>query len=137
MVRALTHKPKQRNPKHPGGHQLKKDHENIDTGRPAKCKPGLAKIKTSGSIYIQIPKVLKPIAISDDPKYNQAMAQELKQHTMNKMLVVETGKDDDDKDQNYQNQDDEDWEDDDILSITWEEVDKYLVSTIQHLKEYT
>jgi hypothetical protein len=78
----MTHIPKKRNPKHHGGHQPKKDHENIDTGRPAKCRPGLAKVKTSGSMYVEMPKVLKPIAISGDTKYNKAMEQDLKQQTM-------------------------------------------------------
>jgi len=64
-VGPLTDKPKQRNPKHRGGHRSKKAHENKDTGRPPNDKPGLAKVNTGGSIYVQLPKVMNAITISD------------------------------------------------------------------------
>jgi len=71
MVASLTDKPKQRNRKDPGGHQSKKDHENEDTGRPAQGNMGLAKIKTGGSIYVQMPNVINAISISDDCESNE------------------------------------------------------------------
>jgi len=71
MVVSLTDKPNQWNPNHPGGHRTKMDHKNRDIARPAKCKPGLAKVKTGGSIYVQMPKVMKAITISDDSLSNE------------------------------------------------------------------
>jgi len=73
---SLTGKPKQRNPKHPGDHLSMQDHENKDTGRPAKRQPGLAKAKTGDSIYVQMPKVMKAITTSNDSQSNQEQEQE-------------------------------------------------------------
>jgi hypothetical protein len=131
-VASLTKKPKQRNPKHPGGHRSKKDHEKKDTGRPAKGKPGLAKVKTGGSIYVQMAKVMKAITISDDSESDKEPEQESKQHPKNKQLMVKTDEDDDNRDD-----EDEDQEDDYIPYISQETVDGYLVSIIGHLEEYT
>jgi len=50
MVASLTDEPNQWKLKHPGGHQPRKDHDAIDTGRPASGKPELAKVKTGGLI---------------------------------------------------------------------------------------
>jgi len=70
-VASQTDEPKQQNPTYPRGHQSKKVHENKDTGRPGKGKPGLAMVKTGGWIYVQMPKVMKPITISDDSESNK------------------------------------------------------------------
>jgi hypothetical protein len=134
-VASLTDKPKQRNPKHPGDHQSKKDHENKDTGRLAKGKPGLAKVKPGGSIYVQMPKVMKAITISDDSESDEEQGQESKQQPKDKQPVVETDEDDDDEDD--EDEDEEDQEDDYIPDISRETVDGYLVSIIGHLEEYT
>jgi len=104
---------------------LKKDHENKDTGRPGKGKPGLAKVKTGGSIYVQMPQVMKEITISDDSESTEEQGQELKQQPKDKQSVVETDKDD-------KNQ-----EDDYMPYISQETVDGYLVSIIGYLEEYT
>jgi len=111
-VASLTDKPKQRNHEHPGGHQSTKDYENKDTGRPEKGKPGLANVKTGGSIFVRMPKVMKAITISDDSESNKEQEQELKQQLMDKQPVVETGKDEDDENEDDKDKDDEDWEDD-------------------------
>ena len=129
---SLTDKPKQWNPRHPGGHQSKKDHENKDTGRPAKGKPGLAKVKTGGSIYVQMPKVMKATTISDDSESNEKQAQELKQQPKDKQPVVETDEDKDDEDEDH-----EDQEDNSMPYISRETVDGYLVSIIARVEEYT
>ena len=137
---SLTDKPKQRNPKHPGGHRWKKAHENQDTGRPAKGKPGLAKVNTGGSIYVQMPKVMKAITISDDSESDEEQEQESKQHPKDKQPVVETDEDEDDKDEDDEDDKDEDEEDqgDDYMPyISRETVDGYLVSILGHLEEYT
>ena len=137
---SLTDKPKQRNPKHPGGHRSKKDHENKDTGRPAKGKPGLGKVKTGGSIYVQMPKVMKAITISDDSESDEEQEQEPKQQPKDKQPVVETDEDEDDKDEDDEDdedEDEEDQEDDYMPYISRETVDGYLVSIIGHLEEYT
>jgi len=131
-VASLTDKPKQWNPKHPGGHQSKKDHENIKTGGPAKGKPGLAKVKTGGSIHVPMPKVMKAITISDDSESNEEQEQELKQQPKDKQPVEETEEDEDDEDEDH-----EDQEDDYIPYISRETVDGFLVSIIGHLEEYT
>jgi hypothetical protein len=124
-VASLTDKPKQRNPEHPGDHRSKKDQENKDTGRPSKGKPGLAKVKTGGSIYVQMPKVMKAITISDDSESDEEQEQESKQQPKDKQPVVET------------DEDEEDQEDDYMPYISRETVDGYLVSIIGHLEEYT
>jgi hypothetical protein len=129
---SLSDKPKQRNLKHPGGHRSKKDRENTDTGRPAKGKPGLAKVNTSGSIYVLMPKVRKVITISDDSESNEEQEQESTQQPTDKQPVVVTDEDEDDKDE-----DDKDQEDDYIPYISRETVDGYLVSIIGHLEGYT
>jgi hypothetical protein len=139
-VASLTDKHKQRNPKHPGGHRSKKAHENKDTGRPAKAKPGLAKVKTGGSIYVQMPKVMKAITISDDSESDEKQEQESKQQPKDKQLVVETDEDEDNKDEddkNDKNDDKENQEDDYMPYISRETVDGYLVRIIGHLEEYT
>jgi len=70
-VALLTDTPKQRNPNHPAVLQSEKDHWDEDTGRPAKSMPGLAKVETSGSIYVLMPTVMKPIAITNDSQSNE------------------------------------------------------------------
>jgi hypothetical protein len=97
-VASLTHKRKQRNPKYPGGHRSKNAHKNQYTGRAAKGKPGLAKVKTGGSIYVQMPKVMKAITISDDSESHEEQEQESNQQPKDKQPVVETDKDEDDED---------------------------------------
>jgi hypothetical protein len=124
---SLTDKPKQRNPKHPGGHRSKKDHENKDTGRPAKGKPWWAKVKTGGSISVQMPKLMKAITISDDSESDEEQEQELKHQPKDKQPVVEIDEDEYEDDQ----------EDDFMPYISQETVDGYLVSIIGHLEEYT
>lgn len=119
---SLTDKPKQPKHMHDGSHQSKNDHK--DTGRPAKRKPGLPKIKTGGSIYVKMPKLMMAITISDVGVSNEAKEQELKQQLKEKQPVVET--DDDDEDQ----------KDDSVLHISQETVDGYQVSMIGHLEEY-
>jgi len=151
-VASLTDKPKQRNPKGSGGHPSKKDHKNQDTGRPAKGKPALAKVKTCCSIYVQMPKVIKAITISDDSESNEEQEQESKQQPKDKQPVVETDKDDDDvdeddedkddednddEDEDDEDEDDEDQEDDYMPFISRETVDGDLVRIIGHLEEYT
>jgi len=74
------------------------DNENEHIGRPAKGKPGLAKVETSGSIYVQMPNVLKAIVISDDSKSDKEQEQESKQQPKDKQPVVETDEDEDDED---------------------------------------
>jgi len=140
-VASLTDEPKQWNPKHPGGHQSAKDHENNHTGRPAKGKPGLAEVKTGGSIYVQMPKVMKAMTISNDSESNEEQEQELKQQPMDKQPVVETGEDEDDGDEDDKDKDDkdkdaEDQEDDYMPNISRETVDGYLAVIIGHLEEY-
>jgi len=49
---------------------------NKYTGRPATGKLELAKVKTGGSIYVHMRKVMKPIPISDDSKRNEKEEQE-------------------------------------------------------------
>jgi len=132
MVASLTDKPKQRNPNHPRGHRLERDHPNTGTGRPAKGNPWLAKVTTGGSIYVQISKVMKAIAISDDRKSNKEWEQGLKQQPMDKQLVVETDEDEDDKDM-----DDEDEEDEYMPYISRDMVHGYVESIIGHPEEYT
>jgi hypothetical protein len=78
-VVSLADKPNQRNLNHPGGHWSKTAHKNKDTDRPAKGKPELAKIKTGGSIYVQTPKVMKAITISDERESDEEQEQESKQ----------------------------------------------------------
>jgi len=116
------------------GHWSKKDHENNDTGMLAKGKPGLAKVKTGGSIYVQMPKVMKAITISDDSASNEdpEQEQESKQQPKDKRPVVETDKDEEDEDE-----DDKYQEDDYMPYITQGTVDGYLVSIIGHLEKYT
>ena len=75
----MTDKPKQRNPMHRGGEQLKEGHENTHTGRPPKGKPGLAEIITSGLICVQMPHVMKAITEWDDRMSNEDHEQELTQ----------------------------------------------------------
>ena len=120
---SLTDKPKQRNPKQPGGHRSKKAHENKDTGRPAKGKPGLAKVKTGGAIYIQMPKVMKAITISDDSESNEEQEQKSKQQPKDQQPVVETDEDEDNEvedDVDDEDQDEEDQEDDYLPYISRE-----------------
>jgi len=126
-VVSLTDKPNQQNPKHSGSHRSKKDHKNKDTGRPAKGKPELAKAKTGASIYVQMPKVMKAITISDDNESNKEQELESQEQLKDKQPVVETDEDEDEKDQ----------ENDYMPYISWETVDGYLVSIIGHLEEYT
>jgi hypothetical protein len=136
----LTDKPKQRNPKHPGGDRSNKAHENKDTGRPAKGKPGLAKFNTGGSSYVQMPKLMKSITISDDSKSDEEQEQQSKQQPKDTQPVVETDEDQDDKDEDDEDDEDldqEDQEDDYMPYISRETVDGYLVSIIGHLEEYT
>jgi len=132
---SLSDERKQRNPKHPGGHRSKKDHEDKATGRPAKGKQGLAKVKTGGSIYVQLPKVMTAITTSDDSKCNEEQEQELKQQPKDEQPVVETDDDEHDDDENYEDKVNEDQEDDYMPYISWETVDGYLVSIIGHLEE--
>jgi hypothetical protein len=134
-VGSLTDKPRQQNPKHPGGHRSKKDYKNVDTGRPVKGRPGLVMVKTGGSIYVQMPKVVTAIPITNDSESDQQQEQELKQQPKNKQPVVKTDEDEDDQDD--KNEDDEDQENDYIPHISRETVDGYLVSIIWHLEEYT
>jgi len=107
-VASLTDKPKQWNAKHPGGHWSKKDHENKDTARPAKCKPELGKVKSSGSIHVQMPKVIKAIIISVDSESNGEQEQESKQQPKQKQPVVEIGQDEDDEDGDDEDEDEDD-----------------------------
>ena len=132
---SLTDKLKRRNPTQPGCHQSKKDHENKDTGRPVKGKPGLAKVKTGGSIYVQMAKVIKAITSSDNGESDEMQEQQSKQQPKDKQLVVETDKDQDDQDD--QDEDEEDQEDDSMPYISLETVDGYPVSIIRHLEEHT
>jgi len=83
-VASLTDKPNQRNPKHPGVHRSNKYHKIKDTGRPAKGKPGLAMVKTGGSIYVKMPKVRNAITISDDSETNEELEQESKRQLKDK-----------------------------------------------------
>jgi len=129
----MTDKPKLWNPKHPGGHRSKKDHENKDTGRPANDKPGLAKVKTGGSIYVQMPKVMKAFTICDDSESDEGQEQESKQQPKDKQPVVESDEDEDDDD----DEDEDDQEDDYMPYINRETVVGYPVSMIGHLEEYT
>jgi len=98
-IASLSDNPKQRNPKHPGGHQSKKDHENKDTGRSGKGKPGLDKVKTGGLIYAQMPKVTMAITISDDSKSTKEQEPESEQQPDDKQPVVEPDEDKNDKDE--------------------------------------
>jgi hypothetical protein len=75
-VVSLTEKPKQQTSKYPGGHRSKKDHQNTDTGKLAKGKAWLAKVRTSASIYVQKPNVMKAITISNDSKSNVEQEEE-------------------------------------------------------------
>jgi TATA-binding protein-associated factor Taf7 len=95
----------------------------------------LAKVKTGGSIYVQMPKVMKAITISDDSESDEEQEQESKQQPKDKQPVVETDEDDDDEDD--EDEDEEDQEDDYMPYISRETVDGYLVSIIGHLEEYT
>jgi hypothetical protein len=131
---SLTVKPKGRNPKHPGGYRSKKDHEDKDTGRPAKGNPGLAQVKTGGLIYVQMSKVMKAITISDDSESDEDQDQESKQQPKDKQPAVETDEAEDDKDD--EDEDEDDQEDDYMPYISGETVDGYLVSIIGHLEEY-
>ena len=140
----LTDKGKQQNPKHRGGHLSKKDHAIIDTGSRAMCTPRLGKVKTGGSIYIQMPKVKKAITISDDSESNEEQEQESKQQPKDKQPEVETNKDKDDEDEEADKDDDddedeqeEDGEEDYMPNISRDTVDGYVVSIIGHLEEYT
>jgi len=116
---------------------LKKDHDNNGTGRPAKCKPGLAKVKTGGSSDVQMPKVMKAITISDDSESNDEQEQELKQPPKDTPQVVETDEDEDDEDEDNEDENNEDQEQDYMPYISRETVDGYLVGIIGHLEEYT
>jgi hypothetical protein len=128
-VASLTDKPKQQNHNHTGGHRSKKDHEHKDTCRPAKGKPELANFKTGGSIYVQMPKVIKAITISNDSESNEEREEELKQQTKDKQPVVETDEEVYDKNQ--------DEEDDYMPYINRDTVDGFEVCFIGHLEEYT
>jgi hypothetical protein len=100
----------------------------------------LAKVNTGGSIYVQTPKVMKAITISDDSESDEEQEQESKEQPKNKQPVVETDEDEDDKDEDNEDNEDEDEEDqvDDYMPyISRETVDGYLVSIIGHLDEYT
>jgi len=103
-VASLTDKPKQRNPKDPGGHQSKNALGNNDTGRPAKLMPTLAKVITGGSIYVQMPTVRKAITISGDSQSNEEQEHELKQQPQDIQPVVETdkGENDDGEDDDHE-----------------------------------
>jgi len=142
-----TDQPNQRNPKHPGGHQSKKDHMHKDTGSPAMGKPGLAMVKTGGSIYVQMPDVMKAITISIDSNSIEEQERNLKQRPKHNQLLVETykyeddkGEDDEDRDrekEDRQDESDNDQEDSYMPYISWETADGYLVSVIGQVGEYT
>lgn len=128
-----TDKPKQWYPKYPGGHRSKKDHEIQDTGSPAKGMSGLAEVKTSGSIYIQMPNVIKAITISDDNESNEEMEKQSKLLPNGKLLLVEIDEDKDDKNKDDMNKndmdkDDKDPENDYVPYLSWMTVDDYLES---------
>jgi hypothetical protein len=50
---------------------LKKDHENTDTGKSARGKLVLAKVKTGGLIYVRKANVMMAITISDDSESDE------------------------------------------------------------------
>jgi len=125
MMASLTDKPKQQNLQHPGGHQLKMDHENKDTGRPANGKLGLAMVNSGGLIYVQMPKVMKAITISNASERNEELEQELKQQPKDKQSVVVTAEDDEDQEDHY------------MPYISRGTVDGYLDSIIAHQEKYT
>jgi hypothetical protein len=61
-----------RNPKHIAGYQPKNDHENTESGRPAyHAAAALRMIKTSCSIYVQMPTVIKTMTINNDIESNE------------------------------------------------------------------
>jgi len=115
---------------HLGGHRSKKAHENQHIHKPAKGKTGLAKVKTGGSIYVQMRKVMKAIIICNDSESDKEQEQESKQQPNHNHRVVEADEDDEDEDE-------DDQEDDYTPYISRETVDGYLVSNIEHLEEYS
>lgn len=134
MVGSLTDKPKQRNTNHPGGHLSIKSHQNNDNGMPAQSKLVMAKVKSGGSIYVQMLKQMKAITISDDRESNVEQEQVIKLQPNNKWPVVEPDEDEDDQDDD---EDEADQEDDFMLYISRETVDDDLVCIIGHREEYT
>jgi len=64
-----------------------KDHEKINTGRPAKGNLELAKVNTGGVFNVQISKVTKAITISDATESNMEQEDQLKQNQKDKLPV--------------------------------------------------
>jgi len=56
-------------------------------------KPELTKVKSGGSIYVQIPEVMKAITISDDSESNEELDKESMQGPIDTQLVVVTAGD--------------------------------------------
>jgi len=56
-------------------------------------KPELTKVKCGGSIYVQIPEVMKAITISDDSESNEELDKESMQGPIDTQLVVVTAGD--------------------------------------------